>query len=126
MCPQDSADVPTVRDKQALIDSYDELIRSTEILIEKLRSTLTSNRKTRSQLENGSTIRETFSAIPTGDLRQSLTEALAEVESTRHKVRQLAFARGLAEGMSIGELARMWGISRQLASRYLKEAKART
>ena len=112
-----------MRDKQALTESYDELIQSTEILIEKLRSTRTSNRKTRSQLQNGSTIRETFSAIPTGELRQSLTEALAEVESARHKVRQLAFARGLAEGMSIGELARIWGISRQLASRYVKDAK---
>ena len=124
MCPQDFADVPIVRDKQVLIDSYDELLRSAETLIQKLRSTTTSNRKSRSQLENGSSVREVFSAIPTGYLRQSLTDAMAEVESARHKVRRLTFARGLAEGMTIGELARMWGISRQLAARYVKEARS--
>jgi hypothetical protein len=46
-----------------------------------------------------------------------------EVESARHKVRRMAFARGLEEGMSIGELGRIWGFSRQLAARYAKEAR---
>ncbi len=121
--PANSADVVTVRDQQALIDSYDELIQSTEILIQTLRATKASNRKTRSRLENGSSIRDVFSAIPAGDLRQSLAEALADLESVRHKVRQFTFSRGLAEGMTIAELARMWGISRQLAARYIKETR---
>jgi hypothetical protein len=112
-----------VHDLQDLLDSYDEVGESIEHLVRMLRSTRTNNRKTRSQFEKGSSVREVFSAIPTGDLRQSLTQALAEVESARHKVRRTAFARGLEEGMSIGELARMWGFSRQLAARYAKEAR---
>jgi len=124
MCQQVFADVVTVHDQQNMLDSYDELMESTERLLGMLRSTRAQNRKIRLQLEDGSSIREVFSAIPTGDLRQSMTQAMAEVASARHKVRQMAFARGLEEGMSIGELARMWGFSRQLAARYAKEARA--
>jgi hypothetical protein len=115
--------VATVHEQQNLLDSYDELMESTEHLVRMLRSSRTQNRKTRSQLEKGSSIRDVFSAIPTGDLRHSFTQAMAEVESARHKVRKMAFARGLEEGMSIGELGRIWGFSRQLAARYAKEAR---
>jgi hypothetical protein len=123
MCQQEVADVGTVHDRQDLLESYDELMESTERLLQMLRSTRAQNRKTRSQLDKGSSIRDIFSAIPTGDLRQSMTQAMAEVESGRHKVRRILFARGLEEGMSIGELGRMWGFSRQLAARYAKEAR---
>jgi hypothetical protein len=123
MCRQEFADVATVREQQSLLDSYDELIESTEQLVRMLRSTRTQNRKTRSRLEKGSSIRDVFSAIPTGDLRESFTQAMAEVESARHKVRKMTFARGLEEGMSISELGRIWGFSRQLAARYAKEAR---
>jgi hypothetical protein len=123
MSQEEFADVATVHEQKSLLDSYDELMESTEQLVRMLRSTRTQNRKTRSQLEKGSSIRDVFSAIPTGDLRQSFTQAIAEVESARHKVRKMAFAQGLEEGMSIGELGRLWGISRQLAARYAKEAK---
>ena len=112
-----------MHDPQNLFDSYDEVAESIEHLVRMLRSTRTSNRKTRSQFEKGWSVREVFSAIPTGELRQSLTQAMADLESARHKVRRMAFARGLEEGMSIGELGRMWGFSRQLAARYAKEAR---
>ncbi len=123
MSQQEFADGITVHEQQNLLDSYDELMVSTDQLVRMLRSTRTQNRKTRSQLEKGSSIRDVFSAIPTGDLRQSFTQAMAEVESARHKVRRMAFACGLEEGMSISELGRIWGFSRQLAARYAKEAR---
>ena len=50
-----------------------------------------------------------------------MNEALNAVEQARHKARLMTFALGLEEGMSIGELGRMFGFSRQLASRYAKE-----
>ena len=114
---------PLVDTLHSLLESYDEATESIEHLARMLRSTRTNNRRTRSQLEKGSSIRDVFSAIPTGDLRQSLTRAMADVEAARHKARRMAFARGLEEGMSIGELARMWGFSRQLAARFAKEAR---
>jgi GTP cyclohydrolase II len=123
MSQQEFADGTTVHEHQSLLDSYDELMESTEHLARMLRSTKAQNRKTRSQLQKGSSIRDVFTTVPTGDLRQSFTQAMAEVESARHKVRRMAFARGLEEGMTIGELGRIWGFSRQLAARYAKEAR---
>jgi hypothetical protein len=51
-----------------------------------------------------------------------MNDALARVEEIRHRIRLLVFAQGMEEGMSIGELGRRYGFSRQLASRYAKEA----
>jgi hypothetical protein len=113
----------TVHDQTNLLDGCDELMELIENLVHMLRSTRAQNRKIRSQLENGSSIQNVFSAIPTGDLRQSLTEAMAEVEAARHRFRRMLFAQGIAEGMTISELGRMWGFSRQLAARYAKEAR---
>ena len=114
--------MPSNHDRE-LLDAYDEVMDSIERLVAMLRSQRTFNRRTRTQLEKGSSVREVFSSIPTGDMRLSLTQAMAEVEAGRHKVRRLVFARGLQEGMSIGELGRLWGFSRQLAARYAKEAR---
>jgi hypothetical protein len=114
----------TVDDQQKLLDGYDELTEVVDNLVAMLRSTKAQNRRIRSQLQKGSSIQDIFSAIPTGNIRQSVTEAMAEVEAARHRVRCMLFAQGIEEGMSIGELGRMWGFSRQLAARYAKEARA--
>ena len=45
-------------------------------------------------------------------------------ERTRHASRIAVFAVGLAEGISIGELGRLYGFSRQLGQRFAKEARA--
>jgi GTP cyclohydrolase II len=115
--------VPTVDNRQKALNSFDELMEAAEHLIVTLRATRTHYRKTRSRVEKGSSIEDALSNIPTGELRQSLTQAMAEMEAARHKVRTMTFVLGLEEGMSIGELGRVWGFSRQLAARYAKEAK---
>jgi transposase len=51
--------------------------------------------------------------------------ALEAVEKARHEARLTVFAMGLEQGMSIGELGRMFGFSRQLAARYAKEARGK-
>lgn len=55
--------------------------------------------------------------------RDNLTSAIVELEGARRAIRVQMFRAFLAEGKSIGDIARMWGISRQLASRILREAK---
>ena len=110
-------------DRQKLVHSYGDLAKTMERLTELLRAQRKVIRKTQEKIANGAPIRDVFSSMPTGDLRQSMTDAMAEVEATRHEVRRLAFAVGLAEDMSIGELGRTWGFSRQLAARYAKEAR---
>ena len=48
---------------------------------------------------------------------------LAELERVRHRVRTAVFALGLSEGMTIGELGRLYGFSRQLAARVAREVR---
>jgi hypothetical protein len=56
--------------------------------------------------------------------REDLHEALFMLEQRRRESRIASFRSALDHGVSINELARMWGFSRQMASRYAKEARA--
>ena len=53
--------------------------------------------------------------------RSSVTEAIQAFETSRHAVRIALVAMSVADGMSIAEVARSWGVSRQLASRWVHE-----
>jgi hypothetical protein len=57
------------------------------------------------------------------ETRNAMNDALNGVEAARHSMRLRLFKLGLDQGLSIGELGRIFGFSRQLASRYAKEAK---
>jgi hypothetical protein len=56
--------------------------------------------------------------------RDVLNEALFELEQRRRASRVASFRSALAHGITISELSRIWGFSRQMASRYAKEARA--
>jgi len=55
-------------------------------------------------------------------LRQALTAISPETGGARHRFWPAAIALVAEEGIPIGELGREWGISRQIAARYAKEA----
>jgi hypothetical protein len=54
--------------------------------------------------------------------RQALADALEAVNQGRHKARLAMFALAHEEGYSDADIGRAWGISRQLASRFVREA----
>lgn len=54
-------------------------------------------------------------------LRQGLTAALNSLEVARGQARLEVFRALQHEGQSIGQIARLWGISRQLASRLIRD-----
>jgi hypothetical protein len=54
-------------------------------------------------------------------LRVSLGGALAELERTRHDAQRLLFQLMQAEGMTLADIGRAYGISRQLVSRLVNE-----
>ena len=56
-------------------------------------------------------------AMPWSDVARQLDE----LERARHRVRKAVFALGLSEGMTIGDLGRLYGFSRQLAARIARE-----
>ena len=55
--------------------------------------------------------------------RDVLNEALFELEQCRRASRVASFRSALDHGVTISELSRIWGFSRQMASRYAKEAR---
>ncbi len=55
--------------------------------------------------------------------RSTVTTAIQEFEVTRHRARLALVAMSLQDGMSIAEIARAWGVSRQLASRWVQECR---
>ena len=61
---------------------------------------------------------------PPAAFREEVNAALQKLERRRHEMRLKIFALGLAQGHSIGEMGKLWGFSRQLASRYAHELNA--
>ena len=59
-------------------------------------------------------------------MRRALLDSLQELERATHDARRGTFALGLTEGMTIAELGRLYGFSRQLAARYAGEVRAAT
>jgi hypothetical protein len=55
--------------------------------------------------------------------RLSLTDSLSRYELIRHRARLSLIAVGIEEGMTVSDVAEHWGISRQLAGRYLRDIK---
>jgi hypothetical protein len=66
---------------------------------------------------------DTLRADPVRRYRSEVDEALRRLTRARHDALISIFAVALEEGMTIGELARNYGFSRQLAARYAKEAR---
>lgn len=60
-----------------------------------------------------------------GAARRGVTAAVADFEAARHRFRVALVAVGVDNGMSGAEIGVALSFSRQLASRYLKEARAR-
>ena len=54
-------------------------------------------------------------------LRASVSDALTELERTRHDAQRLLFQLLHAEGQTMADIGRTWGISRQLVSRLVNE-----
>jgi len=70
------------------------------------------------RVKRGQSVLEAFDAMDGAMSRhRELTEALDELEATRHQVRLALFSLASAQGASTSELGRRLGVSRQLASR---------
>ncbi len=58
-----------------------------------------------------------------GVIRQEMSDLIGEFEAGRHQFRLALVAVGMDNGMSARQIADSFSFSRQLASRYLKEAR---
>jgi hypothetical protein len=75
----------------------------------------------RNHVRHGGFISDFLGVIQPDALRASLTTSLDDLERARHRSQQLMFRLLQAEGKSMSEIARAWGISRQLVSRLINE-----
>jgi hypothetical protein len=100
------------------------LLDSAKRLRDELRTKEANYRRIAKLLDRGDDVRSVLNDLNAAAIRQDMSDALDAFEQSRHQVRVAIAARGMDEGMTIGEIARSWGVSRQLAARYAKEARS--
>jgi DNA invertase Pin-like site-specific DNA recombinase len=128
-----AAKAPDVEwNEDEMLSSQDEVVKAIEELIAAIAMARAEMRRSERSLRGalqsvaqGESIESMIVLKPPARKRQAFLDALEEVHRTRHMVRQKVFTHALGAGLSISEMARAWGISRQLASRYVKEGVAR-
>lgn len=111
-------------ERTELIARIDEANDRLASMIRTLETTQKGNDALRERLVRGDSLRDAFfEATSVPEELGKITRELKELEQARHRARTAVFALGLSEGLSIGELGRLYGFSRQLAQRFAKEAR---
>ncbi|HLM16746.1 MAG TPA: helix-turn-helix domain-containing protein [Acidimicrobiia bacterium] len=101
--------------------ALDAVQRSTERTINALKDTQEAREIAREAARQGRPVSELENVIQPRLLRASLSDALDELERTRHVAQRLLFMLLHAEGQTLADIGRTWGISRQLVSRLVHE-----
>jgi hypothetical protein len=111
----------------------DEAVQSVEQLLDALaearkaiRATEVALRRALKKVEQGSDVATAIATAHPAETRQLVNDTLTAVEQCRHEVRRTVFGAALKEGISIGDLGRSWGFSRQMASRYARESQGQS
>ena len=118
---QGTDDALSPNDKEA-IQRAERLIgamRNLRLILEKREETLQRAIDGRAPTEFSVALK----AAQVTENRDVLNEALFELEQCRRASRVASFRSALDHGVTISELSRIWGFSRQMASRYAKEAR---
>lgn len=110
--------------RREAVKSTEELLGALADLRQATRSTEAAIRRGLKQAQGGGEMAALLGKVSPSQIRLSMNEALGALEKARHDARKAIFLASLDEGMSIGELGRTFGFSRQLAARYAKEARA--
>jgi ribosome-binding protein aMBF1 (putative translation factor) len=111
-----------VRKRNATLTSTDAFINLSIRVRQALRQTETATRRFQKRVEAGSSVTDAFSALGDSGRFITLTDLLSDLENARRDCRRAVAAQAKAEGMSQAELARLWGVSRQLVTRIAKES----
>jgi hypothetical protein len=102
-----------------------EAVEAMRHLRAQLRSTEYAYFRAIKAMDGGQGIGESLDAMHAPSVRVDLNSALSELEHSRHQARLSMITAGLDEGLSLTEVGQKMGFSRQLASRFAKEAQAR-
>jgi ribosomal protein S20 len=109
----------------ALREDAARTLREMEEAIIRTRSQLkfmeTLMRRVRKMIESGRTATEVANIANAAQARAATSDIIREVQAARHRAQQAQFKLAAAEGSTMAEIARGWGVSRQLVSRMVKE-----
>ena len=94
-----------------------------ERLIERLDAQNRWNREDIERLRDGASLSESTRATPSADRSRDLTRILAEFEQSRRRIRASVTAVALHQGMSVIQISEIFGVSRQLGNRFVKESR---
>ena len=76
----------------------------------------------RDHIEHEGMVSDLDEYISPTQLRESLSTSINDLERVRHHAQRLLFRLLHAEGMTMSDIGRTWGVSRQLVSRFINEA----
>jgi hypothetical protein len=110
-------------EREKLVATLDELDAAIAEAVVVLEATRASKKALRECIVNQQPLADALVSVNTAGNLASEARTLKNLERKRHQSRTAVFAVGLAEGVSIGELGRLYGFSRQLAQRFAKEAR---
>ena len=82
-------------------------------------------RRVRKMIESGRTAAEVARTANAAEARAATSEVIREVQAARHRAQRAQFKLAAAQGSTMAEIARRWGVSRQLVSRMVKEPSPR-
>jgi len=108
--------------RRTAADGIEELIGATSVLRSELNAHEATCRKVLDEVRVDHEITGVLPQVRADTWRSAVTDALRGFEAARHRVRLLLVAIEVEEGRTIGEVARSWGVSRQLASRWVQES----
>jgi hypothetical protein len=94
-------------------------------LIERLQTQNRWNIEDIERLRGGATLMSAIEATDSAARSRDLTRIMAEFEESRRAIRSSVVAAALAEGASVGQISEIFGVSRQLANRFVKDCRAR-
>ena len=102
---------------RTLAEMEDAIVRTRN----QLKTMETLMRRVRRMLEGGRTAVEVAQLANAAAARAATSGIIREVQGARHRAQQAQFKLAAAEGSTMAEIARRWGVSRQLVSRMVKE-----
>lgn len=114
---------PVSKSTQEAAQSVERLLEALVEARQAIRDTEVALRRALRKADQGADVAKAIVAANPAQARQRVNDALVAVEQRRHDVRRTVFAAAMEDGMSISDLSKAWGFSRQMAARYAKEAR---
>jgi len=108
---------------ERVIEHIERYTESGDRLIERLQTQRAWNFEDIERLRAGARLEESTRDTGSADRSRDLTRILAEFEQSRREIRAAVVAAAVEEGMTITEIADIFGVSRQLANRFVKDAR---